>query len=230
MSTPQQSTIDLPDLPGIGKGWELLLSEAERARRCTGSTAAAAPELREQIVHACATLGTRRVADAFGVSREVVRALRSEAIRTGKLDQVKEAAGRRALAAADAILDRISDEIDELPKSALALTYGILQDKGMLLTGQPTARIEHTVGSSHAELNDWIESLPAANPVSAGDPSGQKAAALELHVPAESAQVLDGSDRARDSQSLVFRPTTSEPSASRAEGGQNQTKKEAGHE
>lgn len=203
----------------------MLLPAAERARRCTGETAVKEEAKREAIMTACTYLGTRRVAEAFGVSREVVRALRAEAIRTGKLDQIKEQAGRRALGAADAILDRLIDEVDDLPKSSLALTYGILQDKGLLLTGQPTQRIEHTVGPKHDDLNSWIELLASANPVTEGEDRGHKASGLE--VVGELVEVGSGSGQTpdkptSDSQSAVFCPSHLATQAERAELGQNQ--------
>lgn len=220
MADLSQGSLSLPDLPGIGEGWELMLPAPERARRCTGATAAKLEEKREAIIAACATLGTRRVAETFKVSREVVRALRAEAIRSGKLDQVKEETGRRALAAADRVMDRIEDEVDQLPRASLALTYAILQDKGLLLTGQPTARVEHTVGATHEDINSLIESLPSANPVSAGDVGGQKAPALE--VDAELVASVPS-----DTATLVSYPSSEGARGERAEVGQNQPKKEA---
>lgn len=221
MSDAAQSSLPLPDLPGIGEGWELMLPAAERARRCTGTTAVQLERKRTAILELLAIgLGTRRVADAFSVSREVVRALRAEAIREGKLDQIKEEAGRRALAAADRVLDRIEDEVDQLPRASLAITYGILKDKGLLLTGQPTARVEHTVATTHEDLNSLIESLPSANPVPAGETSGQKAPAIE--VDAELVPSLPS-----DTATLDSCPSSEGARAARAEDGQTGPKKEA---
>lgn len=219
MSSAAQGILAIADLPGIGEGWDLLLPAPERARRCTGATAVKLEEKRESIIAACATLGTRRVAQAFGVSREVVRALRAEAIRTGKLDQVKEETGRRALAVADRVLDRIEDEVDSLPKQSLALTYAIMQDKGLLLTGQPTQRIEHTAGTTHEDINSFIDSLPSATPVSPGDSRGQKGAGLE--VPGE---LLSSS--AGDTPSPDSCPSSEGRGGDRAESGQTEPKKE----
>lgn len=219
MSDPTALSLPLPDLPGVGVGWELLLPAHERARRCTGSSAVQCEERRDAIIAACVHLGTRRVAEAFGVSREVVRALRAEAVRSGKLDQLKEETGRRALAASDRVLDRIEDEVDQLPRASLAITYAILQDKGLLLTGQPTARVEHTVAVTHDDLNAWIESLPAATPVYPGDPRAEKGAALEAG---------QGALRvASDGPSLDSCPVSTEPGTSRAEAGRIELKKGA---
>ena len=213
-----QASLALPDLPGIGDGWELCLPAPERARRCTAEQAVASEERREAIVAACVHLGTRRVAEAFNVSREVVRVLRAEAVRTGKLDHLKEEMGRRALAVSDRVLDRIEDEVDRLPVQSLAITYGILKDKGLLLTGQPTSRVEHVKGLSHADLNDMIDALPvAAQPVYEGDPSTQKGG--HLLGPA-AAQVGVG-----DSQSPVSAHVQRGPMGAWPEGGQKQAEK-----
>jgi len=220
-----QASLSLPDLPGIGPGWEMLLPAEERTRRCTGTTAAASEERREAIMRACTHLGTRRVADAFGVSREVVRALRSEAIRSGKLDRLKEEMGRRALSAADRVLDRIEDEVDDLPLSSLALTYGILKDKGLLLTGQPTQRVEHISGPSHADINDWLNSIPVVSPVNPGDSFPQKGTRLEL-VEAVTGSTLEPAFRpSSDTPSPVFVPTSEEGHADAADCGHSSPKK-----
>lgn len=149
------------------------------------------------------------------MSREVVRALRNEAIRTGKLDQLKEEMGRRALAGADAVLDRIIDEVDNLPRASLAITYGILKDKGLLLTGQPTSRVEHTVAATHDDINSWIDSLPSANPVPAGEVVEQKGFGL-----GQAAQP------AGDSRSPVSLPIVEGELVDRADHGQSELKKE----
>lgn len=206
----------------------MLLSAEERSRRCTGSTAVATEERREAIMRACVHLGTRRVAEAFGVSREVVRALRAEAIRSGKLDHLKEEMGRRALSAADRVLDRIEDEVDDLPRASLAITYGILKDKGLLLTGQPTQRVEHTVGASHADINAWLESLPVVSPVNPGDSTSQKASALELG--AEAAMPAEVEVEARfsptsDTASPAIVPTHEGSAATSADCGHNPCQK-----
>lgn len=223
MSDSQQAALPFPDLPGIGEGWELLLPSEERTRRCTGSTAVKLEEQRQAIMRACVNLGTRRVAEAFGVSREVVRALRAEAIRSGKLDQLSEEFGRRALGAADRILDRIEDEVDQLPRASLALTYGILVDKGQLLAGRPTARVEHVASVDHADINALIESLPAAQPVVEGDARAHKAGDVVLEIGGGVADEVGLGDgvacRASDSPSPAFFPCSEEIDEERADDG-----------
>lgn len=190
-----QSSLELPDLPGMGHGWELLLPNHEISRRCTADVAIKISEQREAVKKACVHLGTRRVAEAFGISREVVRAVRSAAIRSGELDQFKEQEGRRCFAVADRLLDRLEDEVDELPPGSLAINIGILMDKGQLLTGAPTARVQHDHAPAVADIADYIDSLPSVTPVHAEGASLQKAGAdlPELEV----------IERTEDSQSTV---------------------------
>jgi hypothetical protein len=175
MSSAAQATLELPDLPGIGHGWELLLPRAELARRCTADVAVRCEEQRIEILKACVRLGTRSVAEAFGISREVVRRLRADAIRSGELDHFKEELGRRFLAAADQLVDRIEDEPDKIPVASLPLSAAILVDKGLLLTGAPTARIQVDHRLSVAGIADYIDSLPSVEPVEVGENSAQKA-------------------------------------------------------
>jgi hypothetical protein len=203
-----QTEISFPDLPGLGVGWELLLPHAEAVRRCTGAVAAGFEEKRRQVVRACVHLGTRRVAEAFGVSREVVRALRSAAIESGELDQFKEEEARQCFSTADRLLDRLKDEVDNLPLASVPVAYGILTDKALLLSGAPTAihRLEHVVTVEDAA--ELIAALPVvAEPVWAGKEEGQKAIELratcgDVHgIPVEllsQAELRERADSGRD--------------------------------
>lgn len=206
-----QATLSFPDMPELGQGWEMLLPAAERSRRCTGSSAVLLEEKRVAIVQACVHLGTRRVAQAFDVSREVVRALRAEAIRTGELDQFKEEEGRRTFAVADRLLDRLEDEVDLLPRASLPIAYGILLDKGMSLTGAPVAVFRHDVVHTVADVASYIASLPAAQPVSEQETNGQK----DRPAAAAGSALAPIADANRDSQSLVsLLPSEREPAIS----------------
>lgn len=202
-----QGTLELPDLPGMGHGWELLLGQQEISRRCTADVAVKIAEQRVAIVKACVHLGTRRVAEAFGVSREVVRAVRSAAIRSGELDQFKEEEGRRLYAVADRLVDRLEDEVDKLPPGSLALNIGILMDKAQLLTGAPTQRVQHNHAAGVADIADYIASLPSVTPVHAEDLSRQKADGSDASALAE----IEVAERTVDSQSTVS-PSSSEES------------------
>ena len=75
-------------LAALGQeGDELLSIEGDRkAGRCTARCLDARSDLRAAVLGAVAEgQGSRRVAAAFGVSREVVRALRRQALASGEL-------------------------------------------------------------------------------------------------------------------------------------------------
>lgn len=203
-------------------GYELLSIEGDRqANRCTASCLDARTELRGSVLGALAEgHGTRRVAVAFNLSREVVRALKKQALASGELDQVKQRLGRDAFALADACLDRISDEIEVMPRASLPIVYGVLIDKAQLLTGGPTARIHRE--EAPANINDLVAALPSAEVVELVDSretSPAKAADLVL---APSASATAG-----DSESPVSLPTTEGTPADRTEHGQTAPKKDA---
>lgn len=145
------------------EGDELLSIEGDRrSNRCTARCLDARADLRAAVLGAVAEgQGSRRVAAAFGVSREVVRALRRQALASGELDQHKQSIGLDALALAREAIDRCRDEIDEMPRASLPILAGVMTDKALLLTGGATVRIEHVVGPTHAGLNDMLASLGA---------------------------------------------------------------------
>lgn len=164
-------------------GTELLTIDTDRkANRCTAGCLDARSELRKEILGALAqNLGTRTVATAFHVSREVVRALKKQAMESGELDQVKQRLGLDAFALADATLGRISDELDEMPRASLPIVYGVLIDKAQLLTGGPTSRLARE--EQPANINDLVDSLPRAEVVELVDSresSSPKAGSVRL--------------------------------------------------
>ena len=149
-------------LAALGQeGDELLSIENDRkANRCTARCLDARADLRAAVLGAVAEgQGSRRVSAAFGVSREVVRALRRQALESGELDQHKQSIGLDALALAREAIDRCRDEIDEMPRASLPILAGVMTDKALLLTGGATVRIEHVSGPTHAGLNDMLASL-----------------------------------------------------------------------
>ena len=165
------------------EGDELLSIEGDRkANRCTARCLDARADLRAAVLGAVAEgQGSRRVAAAFGVSREVVRALRRQALESGELDRHKQSIGLDALALAREAIDRCRDEIDEMPRASLPILAGVMTDKALLLTGGATVRIEHVTGPTHAGLNDMLASLGvievqacALAPVEARETSAQK--------------------------------------------------------
>lgn len=204
-------------------GMELLSIEADaRAGRCTGARLSAREGLRDGILAALAegAVGSRRIARIFGVSREAVRALRMRAIQSGELDQIKQQLGRSYIALADAARERIVDEIDEMPRQSLPIIMGIATDKGQLLTGGVTARVERLAGLTAESVNALIEALPievSSRPVEPGAATAQKGVDV-----GGSAVALSG---ASQSESLAFRPSSEGAPESRAEGGRIEGKK-----
>lgn len=204
-------------------GMELLTIEADaRAGRCTGARLSAREGLRDGILSALAegAVGSRRIARIFGVSREAVRALRMRAIQSGDLDQVKQQLGRSYIALADAARERIVDEIDEMPRQSLPIIMGIATDKGQLLTGGVTARVERLDGLTAESVNALIDALPIEAVCTPVEPAGA-APQKGLDV-GGSAVALS---RAGQSESLAFRPSSEGADASRAEGGRIEGKK-----
>jgi hypothetical protein len=57
--------------------------------------------------------------------------------------------------------ERLIDEVDKIPLQSLPVAMGIAVDKGELLAGQATSRIEHVNVPSHTEFNKLIELLPS---------------------------------------------------------------------
>ena len=207
-------------------GMELLrVDQDAKAGRCTGARLEARIEMRDGILAALAegAVGTRRIASMFGVSREAVRALRARAVQTGDLDQVKQRLGRSFLALAEAASDRMLDEIDEMPRASLPIVGGVATDKGQLLTGGVTARVERLDGLTAESVNALIDALPievTASPVEPGASLGQKALAGGLEVVDLGAQ-----SGARQSQSPASGPSHEGESEGRVDVGRLEGKK-----
>ena len=209
------------------EGDELLSIDGDRkTNRCTARCLDARADLRAAVLGAVAEgQGSRRVAAAFGVSREVVRALRRQALASGELDQHKQSIGLDALALAREAIDRCRDEIDEMPRASLPILAGVMTDKALLLTGGATVRIEHVTGPTHAGLNDMLASLgagcievQASAPVEGREIVGQKGAdqAAGGQIPGAAGIELAALG---DSQSPIFRPSHEVSEQARADGG-----------
>lgn len=214
-------------LAALGQeGDELLSIEGDRkAGRCTARCLDARADLRAAVLGAVAEgQGSRRVAAAFGVSREVVRALRRQALGSGELDHHKQSLGLDALALAREAIDRCRDEIEEMPRASLPILAGVMVDKALLLTGGATVRIEHVTGPTHAGLNDMLASLgscievQASAPVEGRENVGQRGAdqAAGGQIPAAAGIELAALG---DSQSPVIRPSHEGAEQARADGG-----------
>ena len=214
-------------LAALGQeGDELLSIENDRkGGRCTARCLDARADLRAAVLGAVAEgQGSRRVAAAFGVSREVVRALRRQALGSGELDLVKQSIGLDALALAREAIDRCRDEIDEMPRASLPVLAGIMTDKALLLTGGATVRIEHVTGPSHAGLNDMLASLggcidvQASAPVEARETSAQSDADQAAGGLIEAAAGIEFR-AVGDSESPIIRPLPEVSEQARADGG-----------
>ena len=214
-------------LAALGQeGDELLSIENDRkGGRCTARCLDARADLRAAVLGAVAEgQGSRRVAAAFGVSREVVRALRRQALGSGELDLVKQSIGLDALALAREAIDRCRDEIDEMPRASLPVLAGIMTDKALLLTGGATVRIEHVTGPSHAGLNDMLASLggcievQALPPVEGRETSAQSGADQAAGGRIEAAAGIEFG-ASGDSESPIIRPPSEQSEQARADGG-----------
>lgn len=226
MSTSAQSTLSLPDLPGIEPGWELInLREPAKRGRFTGEQLARNDQRLAAVLGAIAEgLGTRQIARAFNISTNTVLALREE--HGPAIETQKEGLGRQMLAGARLAVERIIEEIDQMPRASLPIVAGVLTDKGLLLTGSPTARIAHDHKHTVADVAEYIDALPSAEPVIAEETNEQKGA-LGLPVSSEllAVEVAPG-ESVRDSQSLVSAQIPEESAPSSAEVGQIPAKKE----
>lgn len=172
------------DLAGVESGWEILTVEQDRK---AGKFTAALLEKNQAklaaVLEALAQgLSVRRIASAYGISTNTV--LTAKRLHGAKIETEKQRLGRDCFDVARMAIERIRDEIDEMPKASLPIIAGIMADKGLLLTGAPTARIEHVTGYSVASVADYINSLPAVQPVGKRENSDQKSGILELDAPA----------------------------------------------
>lgn len=128
---------------------------------CTGLQREKIRRVREQIIELTAAgVGAKRCASALGISPQAVRAVRASAWANGELDPMKERLGRQYLATADLLRAEAIERIDEIPAQVLLLASAQAADKGQLLTGGVTARIERV--QVPADLSALIDALPVA--------------------------------------------------------------------
>lgn len=223
-------------LAGVaGAGEELLCIEADKAsNRCTAASIAAREGLRALILAALAHgLGTRRVAEAMSVSREVVRALRAQVIKSGELDQVKKDMAADYYALADAARERIMDEIDRVPLATLYAAMGTAFDKGQLLSGGVTQRVERREAAAVGDVEAYMKGLLAASsvevvsgPVAEGVSAGQKGPEV-LVIEAGAQGIGQAESMSVDKQSTVICPSQQGTQNHQADDGRNDPQKEA---
>lgn len=179
-SLPSVATEQLT-LTGEGlDGVELLLCGTPERAQCNAAHLAKHLAEREAILTDLAVgLGVRAVAARHGRSPKLVRALRRQAEERGEIAPLKERLGRKALAISEDVLDELGEDIDKIPANVRALAFAQLVDKGLLLTGGATQRIEHVQSADSPEAyGEWMRSLVAAGPVVEGEVSVHKESAL----------------------------------------------------
>lgn len=168
--------------------------------------------LRDSVVRALAEgMSVRQVASAHSISTNLVLAASR---RFGaQIETEKQRLGRDCMDVARLAIERMRDEIGEMPKASLPIVAGVMIDKGSLLTGAPTARIEHNHVASHASLNEWLDSLPRAQPVIEGENPGQKAGVIELQSGPVETVKPDSQSGSTDCKALICNvaPTVLQP-------------------
>jgi hypothetical protein len=235
MSSRHPEILEQLNLAGIdadAKGEELLTIDSDRkSNRCTASSLDARQGLRKAILSAVAEgFGTKRVSVAFGVSREVVRALKRQAMSDGELDPIKKSLAADAMDLAHRAIDRMADEIDEMPRSSLPIVAGVMVDKAQLLSGGVTQRVESVRGADVNAVAAWLKNAinvtPSVLPVEAGEESRLKGFGGLPALPVASTDRV-ASAPSGDWQSLVSCPNALGNEAKRVEGGQITPEKES---
>ena len=108
----------------------------------------------------------------------------------------------------------------DMPKASLPIIAGVATDKGQLLTGGATSRIERHEHVTADRLNELIDALPAADrPVEADAIAGQKGGDLDASEPVEVV--------ACEPESLAVQPDLEVSGQARADVGPVASQKEA---
>ena len=183
MADPEQLTLPVD-------AGEIALLNADESSSifsgCTGEGRARIRKLREQILELTAAgVGVKRIASALDLSPQAVRAVRASAWERGELDPMKERLGRQYLATADLLRAEALERIEDIPPQVLLLASAQAADKGQLLTGGATARIERAA-QAPADLHALIDALPVvSSPVEADGAAHHKGGALAAPVGAD---------------------------------------------
>jgi hypothetical protein len=94
------------------------------------------------------------------IDKDIIRRIREqhpetlEVMKTATLVKISEAKLEAA--------ERLVDELHEIPIDRLAITFGILVDKGQLLSGEATSRHEVMSAPSREDLAKALAALPSA--------------------------------------------------------------------
>lgn len=194
------------ELPGeVGEIHALTAPEdSPQFSGCTGEHRAHIRRLRESILELTAAgVGVKRTAAALQISPATVRAVRASAWERGELDPMKQKLGRQYLATADLLRAEALDRIDEIPANVLLLASAQAADKGQLLTGGVTARVERI--QVPADLAELVDALPVeCTPVESGPGALNKGGeVLGLQAPADVLGTL-GAEPVSDSVSAAL--------------------------
>ena len=222
MESPAQTSLGLPDLPGIESGWELLqLDGPDAPKRFTAEQIARNQEKLSAVVRALGEgLGVRQIARAFGISTNTV--LKVSQRFGAEVETQKQSLGRDFLDVARLAVERMRDEMDSMPRQSLPIIAGIGIERGQLLTGAPTARVEHNHALEVLSVADYIDSLPAAPSVEVVGNDAPKEAA-RVAIGAAPTGVLVG---AVDSQSTESGNASEVTLPKWADSGRNSDKKQ----
>jgi len=103
-------------------------------------------------------LSQRQTAKATGLSRNVVAQIyEAEADAIKPLNKETAKLARRV---ARMSLERLEEEIDQVPLASLAIIFGVTTDKAELLSGNATERIEHIKQEQFGDLDEIYKTLP----------------------------------------------------------------------
>lgn len=138
------------------------------------------PERAQEILRLTAQgIGTHAIARILRVAPATVIAIRRAY--PAEVEREKQRIGRRAMLAAELSIDRLTDDLiesaDRISARDKAIIAGVLVDKGQLLLGEATQRIEHV--DSRPAHDDWLAMVRSAQAET------QKGAAVEGVIEAE---------------------------------------------
>lgn len=107
---------------------------------------------------------TASIARLTGLPIQLIRKIRE--LHPVFIEAGRRAANARIEEALHASAQRLADNVDKIPLRQLPIALGILVDKAQLLTGGPTARVEHKHVPTKEELDAFFNSIPSAKEVS----------------------------------------------------------------
>lgn len=121
------------------------------------------PEIYKEIVRLLAEgASVRSIKRRCKVHHKTIEQVR---LREGEtIDTLKKEIGGRSFGVARMLLESIEEDVmeDRIKPEAKAITLGILIEKGQLLTGGVTARVERQEPADEDAIRKFIESLPPA--------------------------------------------------------------------